>query len=381
MASPEIEKWFKSRKYAQVNGCRVRPIPHPVLKEEPLSIQKGQAVAICLIRDGGGKWILKKFHPGKNLDRCYLESVTALLPRLDGFIAGTQRQILSSDRLTRAPRCYYANELASFINDTILMPQSSGTPWSSLADDIREGQIQLSREQRISLCRNLIELVAALEDGNCCHRDISSGNVFIDLPVWKTYLIDFDSFYCPSLTMPTATTCGTIGYAPPFAWRTGALDPKLTWCLHTDRYALGILIAEFCILDKGSPMTSDGGMFDQDELRQRSGRGLDAARRTLHSQWPAAARLFDATINSKNFESCPSPKDWQCAINSIFPKPPSLAHLESIPAGYFERILKSASRPAAILRPPPALSEIPEFKVEPRNYFSNVLTLPPDPWN
>jgi serine/threonine protein kinase len=380
MAHTALEKWFRSGKYAQVNGSRVRPVPHPVMQEEPLTIQKGQAVAICLICDDGSKWILKKFHPGKNLDRCYLESVTALLPRLDGFIAGTQRQILSSGKVTRVHQCYYANDLVIFIDDSMLMPQVGGDPWSGLADEIREGQIQLSKVERIALCHHLVELIAALEDSNCSHRDISSGNIFIDIATGKIYFIDFDSLFHPSLAMPKSTTCGTIGYAPPFAWRGDVMEAKRTWCPHADRYALGILVTEFCILDKGSPMTSDGGMFDQDELRSRSGPGLNSAMRALITNWPNLSSLFEATINSRDFESCPGPRDWKQAIDRIFPKPPSLADIEGIPAGYFEKILKNASRPAIIFRPP-ALSEIPEFKVELRNYCSNVLTLPPNPWN
>lgn len=381
MAHATVEKWFGSGKYAQVNGSRVRPIPHPVLKEEPLSIQKGQASAICLIADDGSKWILKKFHQGRSLDRSYLVSVTSLLPRKDGFIAGTQRQILSSDKLTRTRRCYYAADLATFLDNAILMPQIAGIDWAGLADEVRQGQVQLSKPHRVALCRDLIELVAALEDSECSHRDFSSGNVFIDIASWKIYLIDFDSLYHPSLAMPKATTCGTVGYAPPFAWRGDVLDARRTWCPHADRYALGLLVAEFCVLDKGSPITAEGGMFDQDEIRQRSGPSLDSARKALTAHWPNLSGLFEATINSEHFGSCPSPQDWQRALDSTFPRPPSLTQLESIPAGYFQQILSSINRPAVALWGPPDLSEIPEFKVETRNSFSNVIILPSNPWN
>ena len=103
MAYDPVEKWFKSRKYAQVNGSRVRPIEHPLLKEVPLSIQKGQAESTCLISEDASKWILKKFHKGKGLDRSYLVSVSSLLPRNEAFLAGTDRQILSSEKLTKVP--------------------------------------------------------------------------------------------------------------------------------------------------------------------------------------------------------------------------------------------------------------------------------------
>jgi len=373
--------WFESGKYAQINGTRVRPVEHPVLKDELLSIQKGQAESICLVREDGSKRTLKKFHQGKALDRGYLVSVSTLLPKVDGFVAGTQRQVLSSDTLTKTTKCYYAKDLAAFFQDTVLMPHVKGTDWSGLADELREGHIQLTKNQRIGLCRTLTELIAKLENNNCSHRDISSGNAHIDTTTWKIYLIDFDSFYHPSLSMPKATTCGTAGYTPPFARQAGVLDARRTWCLHADRwYALGILIAEFCILDRGSPLTSEGGMFNQDELRVRSGSGLDAARKTLHAQWPAVVSMFDATIKSRDFESCPSPQNWQKVFDGAFVEPPSLAHLESIPADYFQKIL-SMRRPAIPVWSPPYLSEIPEFKPKKPKAISKVVVLPPGPWN
>jgi serine/threonine protein kinase len=363
MAYEAVERWFRSRRYAQVNGACVRPVQHPLLKDIPLSIQKGQAESICLLGQDGGKWILKKFHKGRGLDRPYLMAVSSLLPELEEFKAGTQRQILSSQTLTRARLCYYSSDLAAFLDDTILMPQVIGIDWSELADEIRQGCVQLSRTRRIQLCRNLIDMVAALERNHCCHRDLSSGNVFIDVTTWKTYLIDFDSFFHVSLAMPRATTSGTMGYVPPFAWRIGVLDPKQTWCLYADRYALSILIVEFLILDTSSPLTAEGGMFKQDELSACSGPGLDAARRALMSQWPSVADLFDAAIHSPDCQSCPSPHDWQQALCGSLARAPKLQEVEYIPSDYFKVALSMATSSGRCWRPP-ALSEIPEFGLE-----------------
>jgi serine/threonine protein kinase len=381
MATTEIERWFKSRKYAQVNGCRIRPLPHPMFGQEPLIIQKGQAQAISMAGNDGSKWMLKKFHPSKTIERSYLMSVPALLPRIDGFIAGTRRQLLTPEKLVRAPQCYYAADLADFLNDTILMPRIEGIAWSALADDVRDGQVFLSKVQRIALCRKLIELLLALEGNNCCHRDFSSGNVFIDLTSLTIYLIDFDSLYHPGLTMPKTTTCGTIGYSPPFAWQAGVLDPRRTWCPHADRYSAAIMIAEFCILDKGAPLTADGGMFDQNGLCRRAGPGLETARNVLITYWPNVAELFEATINSKDFESCPSPKDWLDAIDKNPQKSLHLAQIEDVPDGYFDEFLKRAKRHSALIQPAPKLSEIPEFKIGTLLCSSNATTLPPNPWN
>jgi len=375
-----VEKWFETRKYAQVNGSRVRPIEHPVLRGVPLSIQKGQAKCYCLICDSGNRWILKKFNKGKELNRSYLVDVSSILPRAEGFLAGTQRQILSSGKLTKKPQCYYAEDLAIFLDNTILMPQITGTDWAGLADEIRQGGIQLSRSDRLELCMNLTDLICILEENNCAHRDLSSGNVYIIIDSFAVYLIDFDSLYHPSLKIPQATTCGTVGYTPPFAWIAGKLAVKQTWCRHSDRYALSILLTEFLILDRGCPLTADGGMFDQDELRKKYGPGLNRVRKVLKKNWLGVLDLFDAAINSTNFNSCPSPKDWQQVLGTMpeaRAKPPKLEQLSGFSTGYIRRMFNK--QPTAPSQPVPNLSEIKLVHLDLPQSTQRYVPLPPAP--
>ena len=323
------------------------------------TIQKGQAECYCLICDKGDRWILKKFNKGKELNRTYLMAVSSILPRAEGFLAGTQRQILSSEKLTKKPQCYYAEDLANFLDNTILMPQITGMDWAGLADEIRQGRIRLSRSDRLALCMNLTDLICTLEQNNCAHRDLSSGNVYIIIDSHAVYLIDFDSLYHPSLKIPQATTCGTVGYTPPFAWKRGELATKQTWCRHSDRYALSILLTEFLILDRGYPLTADGGMFEQDELRKKYGPGLNHARRVLKKDWLGVLDLFDAAINSTNFNSCPSPKDWQQVLGTMpeaRAKPPKLEQLSVFSTGYIHRVPNK--QPTTSSQPVPNLSDI-----------------------
>lgn len=380
MAYDAVQKWFKSRKYAQVNGSRVRPVEHPVLKGVPLSIQKGQAECVCLRDNYSSKWILKKFHKGKDLDRNYLEAVSSLLPRSESLLAGTHRQILSSGKLTKVPRCYYTRDLAIFLNNTILMPQITGTDWAGVADEIRQGHVQLSRSDRLELCMNLIDLIRTLEENNCAHRDLSSGNVFIVNSSLTIHLIDFDSFYHPSLRRPQATTCGTVGYTPPFAWQASKLAAKHTWCPYSDRYSLSILLTEFLILDKSCPLTAEGGMFDQDELCKRYGPGLNRARKVLKKEWPDVLGLFDSAISSMNFHSCPSPKDWQLVLGKmpeVRAKPPKLEQVNKFSADSFLNILKRKQTVSS--QPVPRLSEIKPVRINLQRSFHEHTPLPPAP--
>lgn len=380
MAYDAVQKWFKSRKYAQVNGSRVRPVEHPILKGVPLSIQKGQAECICLRDDYGGKLILKKFHKGKDLNCNYLEAVSSLLPRSESLLAGTHRQILSSKKLTKVPRCYYTKNLAIFLNNTILMPQIIGIDWAGFADEIRQSQIQLSRSDRLGLCMKLIDLIHTLETNNCAHRDLSSGNVFVATGSLKIYLIDFDSFYHPSLRRPQATTCGTVGYIPPFAWRASKLAAKHTWCPYSDRYSLSILLTEFLILDKSCPLTAEGGMFDQDELCKRYGPGLNRAKKVLKKEWPEVLNLFDSTISSVNFNSCPSPKDWQLVLDKmpeVRAKPPKLEQVNKFSTDSCLGIFKK--KQAVPSQPVPTLSEVRPVCINLPQSFPEYMPLPPAP--
>ena len=383
MPAEVIDKWLESGRYAQVNGARLRPIEHNIFKGTPLSIQRGQAEAFCLNCDNGENYILKKFHKGKRLDYNYLVSAGSLLPKDAGFIAGTERRILSPKTLIMTPGCYYRQDLAAWLDETILMLRVAGIDWATLADEIRQGRLQLHREHRIELARNLTSLIRALEKHNCCHRDISSGNVFIETKSWNIYLIDFDSLYHPSLSMPEATTCGTIGYTPSFAWKSNTLNVRRTWCPYADRYALTIINVEFLALNKGAPLTAEGGMFEQHELRARSGKGIYMIKKLLQKEWQEVVSLFEATINSKNFASCPSPEDWQEVLEAIpgAPvRPPRLEQLENIPQDYFKNVL-SKLRPAAPLWPAPNLSSMPTIDFQIPQTNSEYVSLPPDPWN
>lgn len=379
MPAEVMENWLCSSRYAQLNGTRLRPIEHPILKGTPLSVAKGQSEVYPMVSDNNQRWMLKKLHKGKSLDRGYLATVNSVLPKTEAFRVGTTRKILSSKDLRQVPNSYYARDFADWLNTTILMPAVEGGDWAALADEIRDGNRQLERSQRIELARNLAEVVLALEHHKCSHRDLSSGNVFIVVNTWRIYLIDFDSLYHPSLPMPGATTCGTDGYAAPYAWDGDRLNPGRTWCRCADRYALAIIIVEFLTLYRRATMTGEGGMFDQDELRKRYGHGLNRVRKIL-KDWPGVLDLFNAAISSTNFNSCPSPKDWQQMLGTIpeaRAKPSKLEQLSGFSADYVRRILNK--QPIAPSQPVPNLSEIKPIHIELPQSTQRYVTLPPAP--
>jgi serine/threonine protein kinase len=379
-----IERWFKTYKNAVISQLSVKPIEHPIMKGKPLSVQKGQAIALFLVDDRGNWWILKKFNNTCGLTRNYLEKVGLLLPSNNGFVCGTQRKVLTKGALDHVRGFHYSKDLDKWLDGTILMPRVIGMDWAALAGDIRDKSINPPIKQRYEICKNLTTLVDLLEANQCSHRDLSCGNVFIDTATWQVYLIDFDSFYHPSLSMPSATTCGTTGYTSPLAWnKKGDLEPQTTWCQCADRFTLAILITEFLLTDPTMQATGDGGLFDQNELRARSGKGINSILSRLNSQHPLAAQLLDAAIKSSNFSNCPSPKDWFSFYNTIPGlMPPSLSSLPEIAPYHFTKVLNDCKNNVPLCSAP-SLNDIAKINIKiPKANFINMpqVTLPPDPW-
>lgn len=385
MSMEIVERWFKTHKNAIISQLSVKPIEHPIMKGKPLSSQKGQATAFFLVDDHGNWWILKKFHNTCGLDRNYLTKISKLLPPDNGFMCGIQRKVLTTGTLEHVRGFHYSNDLDKWLDGTILMPRVTGTDWAGLADDIRDRSINPSMIQRYEMCKNLTHLIELLESNQCSHRDLSCGNVFIDTNSWGVYLIDFDSLYHPALSMPNATTCGTTGYTSPLAWNHGNLDPTRTWCPNADRFTLALLNTEFLLIDPAMPATGEGGMFDQEELRARSGKRINSIIAALNSIHPLAAQLLDAAIRSNKFSDCPSPQDWFSLYNTIpgltIPAP-SLGSMPEIAADHFPKMLNRC-RNAAPLWPAPSLDEISEVNIKiPKINMVNIpqVSLPPDPW-
>ncbi len=377
-----LTSWLRSGKPARLNGTCVQLATHPMMRSEPIVVARGQAGAVMLSAQDGTRWVLKKFHQGRWPGKSYVRGVGALLPRHDSLLSGTNRHVLSTDDLKKAPGCYFSRELAAWLDGTILMPRVAGVDWATVADGVRDGNLNLQRDQRLRLCRNLAELVRLLEASGCAHRDISSGNVFIDTATWGVILIDFDSVYHASLRMPDATTCGTEGYTAPFVWQNGRPRPSVTWCAHGDRYSLALVSTEFLVLDRGAPLGAEGGMFDQEQLRTRGGATLHLARDRLRSEYADALPLFEAAINSRSCSDCPAPDDWLRFCDAVIgpaAEPPVLSALEGTQPDDFTRILQRRI-PAAPVWPAPSLDDLADGMVGLPNVSQTLTPLPDDPW-
>ena len=341
-ADDVVKNWLKSQKPALIDNKLLRPIEHRFVNGTPLSTEGGQAKVFYLESEQDNtRWILKKFKQGQGLDDSYLKTVGQVLPNHPSFQSGTDRSILSSNSIDTTNGYYHNDTLKRWLDGSVLTPCVVGSDWSFVADELREGDCVLDKQQRLTLCRKLSEIVRELEKNNCAHRDLSCGNVFICLDTLDVVLIDFDGVFHPNLVVPFRTTCGSEGYIAPFVYEHGSANVRTTWCTHADRFALALLNVEFLLLGKGSPLTFDGGMFDQDELCSRHGKQLGEIGHKLASEYPKAFSLFDAALNSNDFSCCPSPDAWIAFCDSALnEKVPSLSELEAVDTGFFDAVLQ-----------------------------------------
>lgn len=382
MSNDVIKLWLAGGQWNPISGILLRPIAHPCVKGVPLSISRGQAEAFFLESDQGARYILKKFHPGLNLNRPYLQAVGLLVPQHAGFSAAAHRKLLNKSDVGQCKGYASQAGLADWMDGALLMPRIDGVDWACLADDLRAGDLVLQRDQRLTLAHRLTELVAILESHGCAHRDLSSANVFVDVSSLAVRLIDFDSFYHHSLPRPAETTCGTAGYAAPWLWKCDRMDAPASWMEGADRFALAILIAELLVLDNGSPLAEEGGMFRQDNLRIRRGDTFDHVRSKVAGAFPDIAAMLDRALFANRFEECPAAAEWQILLDHLLGHRivPSLTDVQTPD---FVRFVKSLTRrqPACPLWPVPRLEDIPAPALKkPSVVPYRVVPLPANPW-
>jgi serine/threonine protein kinase len=351
--------WLAGQRRASIEGINLLPQENTYLKGNPLVVARGQAQAFYLHDETRRVWILKKFLPGRNPNAQYIQAVQSLIPRHPGFESGYQRKVLSQASVagSKLP----SPDFPAWIENTILMPRVIGSDWAYIADKVRDGTIHLTPEQRLLMCRNLSEKIGVLESSGLSHRDLSSTNVFIDTNTWTVHLIDWDSIYHSSLTMPPNTTFGTRGYIAPFVRVEGMEDAQTTWMGRADRFSLGLLNIEFLSVERNSPLTGDGGIFDQDEIYNRGGSGIKKIVGRLQLDFPHALGLFDGVLRAGYFDECPSPDEWQSLGAGV--TAPSLKEVYDPQPDFLKFIQQIQKAPPKIERPAPRLSdfEVPDL--------------------
>ncbi len=367
--STVLDRWLKSSKPAEINSHMLRPLQNPSLSGTVLGVERGQAQAYFVEDEKQRTWVIKKFLQGRDPGISYLQSIAGVLPTHPALVVGTERRVLSSDDLGNADRSYHDQGLADWLNGAVLMPAAVGEAWSSLADDLREGDITLPLDARLALACELANVIHTLEKSECSHRDLSSGNVFVNLKGNQIALIDFDGVYHDSLARPSSTTAGTEGYIPSFVWKGENPDVTNTYTACADRFALAVLVAELIVMDRDSPLFGDGGLLDQSDIRARRGKSINHLTERLNKSYRPFTPLFEKTLNAKSFEGCPTPRDWINACKTTKPvQKLTLTDLEDVSPKDFALLLEQVRQGNA------------ENKAIANRIVFPTPELPNDPW-
>lgn len=324
MSNP-VDLWLQSNQEAKIESLILKPREYPNLKGTAIICTRGQAQAFFLNDNQKKSWILKKFLPGKEPELTYIRAIEGILPNHKCFQSGKKRFILSSTSL--ANDGYYSDTFSNWLEGSIMMPKIPGYDWAFWADTLREGRQDFDTEHRLLLVHQLSELIDILESSAVAHRDLSATNIMISEKDWSVHLIDWDCIYHSSQTMPKNTTLGTNGYISPLVLANND-DVSVTWCDKADRFSLAILNVELLLMSEDTPLTGDGGMFDQTDLNKRKGQFIDSILIMLDSKFPIAKDIFLKALNANSFSDCPSPKEWMAFSESAQGfKPPDLSDL------------------------------------------------------
>lgn len=312
-----MQAWSGAGLAAVLDGIALTPRRAAASSTAPLMIRGEQASVYRLTDEGDRGWLLKKFLPGSQPPPAYVGAIQSVIPCRPGFESGFERRVLGSSSVSDSAYCNA--EFASWIGGTILMREVAAPTWAELAASVKAGTKALPRVERLFLCGKLSEKVDWLESACLAHRDLSGANIIVDPLNVEVHLIDWDSLYHPTLDLPPNAAPGTEGYTAPFVRGDGGgADARLTWREGADRFALAILNAEILAAGTGSALVS-GGLFDQDDLFNRTGRTVSDVRNQLQHSFPAAGKLLDAALAAPSFEKCPGPSDWINLIGAEMP--------------------------------------------------------------
>ncbi len=305
-----LEQWLGSGIPALITGRPMALEESGHLPGKPTELKYGQASAYLLTSSDGARWILKKFLPGKQPEAAYVGAITGCVPQAPECSCGWQRQILTSTDLGPSRRGTFGTpELAAWLDGTILMPRLAGRSWGSTLQDLADGDLDLAPTVRLAIASRLAETIMVLELAQVSHRDLSSGNILLNLRRGELHLIDWDSLFHPTLRFQLNTTPGTEGYMAPWL----ASDAERSWCPHADRFALAVCIAEVLAVEPGMALHGNGSLFEQAALGRDSG-AFDAATEALVRVLPGTADLFTRAWRAESFDDCPSPADWLIAL-------------------------------------------------------------------
>ncbi len=311
--------WLNSQLPAFIRGARLYPKPHHQSKDLAYYEEGKQGLAFHLVQKSNKReWILKKFHPPRQLDRDYLNAIRSLAPPGITFSSASRRVVLAKKDLQVSEGLYTGPDFENWLDGCILMKKVDGKSWKQVAQNLKTGKLNLPLGQRLLFARNLSQSIDLLMEAGCAHRDLSHENLFLDLQEYVVYLVDWDSMYHSSLSLPENSMVGTPGYiAPWLRIDSTSWDKNKSWQEKADLFALSILIAEILLTKKGTSSPGEGVNFSQKMLLSKRDPYMAEVMESFYQMAEPLGDLFRQTIMATSFEECPQPVDWIEALDHL----------------------------------------------------------------
>jgi len=153
-----------------------------------------------------------------------------------------------------------------------------GETWLEQKNDIAGGGTLFPEDLRWRCVKDLLLALAALEQAELVHGDLSPNNVILDLDAQQDapmlYLIDFDAFFATAaganraVTVAEGGTYGTEGYCPPdLAAAASAGDGSAT--PYSDRYGRDMLLLEFLLMGRSMPADDPLAYWNREQLQRQ----------------------------------------------------------------------------------------------------------------
>ncbi len=249
----------------------------------------GEAITYELFYDKTCYW-LKIFHKEDNNRHLRYEHLknTNIIPYEFEYIPAV------SSYFPRIPL-----EIKKKLGDGAIIEHIPFPTWTEIMEEGGLGKKQIQCAIALS------KAIKKFEENNIAHRDLSCGNVLIEIEKGIPYIIDWDQFFMPSITSPQKLKNGTPGYKP--------VSYSLSYSNFSDRYALSILIMEFMTIVN----RQESPLFNENELLECE--NADNAQKILNQKCIFSAKdvfseklrkMAIKTLSAKTFQEMTQPEEW-----------------------------------------------------------------------
>lgn len=264
---------------------------HPAAKGMPYG-QTGRRATVYQVRNGN------EFHALKVFTKAFrTEQTEVSARRIQAYANLPGLQVCSRVVITRQNNGTAVGQYPD-LEYAVLMTWVKGQTWQ----EILLAHQPLTRTQSLEIAHNFAQILAAMEERQIAHCDLSGPNILLDDTTVN--LVDVEDLYAPTLEKPEKLPGGSTGYGH-------KTSVQGLWNADADRFAGAILLAEMLGWhDERARRVAVGEQyFDASELQSPCDR-YQILLSALKAHHGAFADLFAQAWFSKSLNDCPRLADW-----------------------------------------------------------------------